>query len=216
VADLPLANGIIIDTQTGQALNPKLAPDQLIAKENKPEDKRRVQERGLDTNNKAIRISTAELPADPQSLNTAGIVWMYFYLGLNDVDIAACTGLRVDQVSLIKGMKLFMQLNTLISDNIAKLNSFDIEARIHKLSGNAMTAIEGIIDDEEVEAAVKLRAAQDLLDRAGHSAKHIIEKRTLLEGGLVIKHVTADSKHELPEINLRKNVIDITPNEEMN
>lgn len=213
--NLPLANGIIIDTKTGQAMAPKLSPDSTTARV-KQKDVSRTIERARDTNNKAIRASIADLPADPSATTTAGVVWLYYMLGLNDVDIASCTGLTIQQVDLIKGMKLFSQLDTMIIANASKLNSANIEGRIHSMAAKSMDAIEEIIDDAEVEASVKLRAAQDLLDRAGHSSKQISDKRSLLEGGLVIRIVQDNSNdmHRVPEIVINKSgTIDVEESE---
>lgn len=206
MANLPLANGIIIDTKTGQAMAPKLSPDETVSRV-KPRDVNRTVERARDTNNKAIRASIADLPADPSATTTAGVVWLYYMLGLNDVDIATCTGLTMQQVDLIKGMKLFGQLDTMIISNSAKLSSASIETRIHSMANKSMGVIEDIMDDGEVDAAVKLRAAQDLLDRAGHSSKQISDKKSLLEGGLVIRVITEGSNdmRRVPEIVINKN-----------
>jgi hypothetical protein len=213
--NLPLANGIIIDTKTGQAMAPRLSPDETVSRV-KPKDVSRTIERARDTNNKVIRASIADLPADPSATTTAGVVWLYYMLGLNDADIAACTGLTMQQVDLIKGMKLFSQLDTMIIANSAKLSSANIETRIHSMAGKSMDTIEDIMNDDEVEAAVKLRAAQDLLDRAGHSSKQISEKRTLLEGGLVIRIVQDNSNdmHRVPEIVINKSgAVDVEESE---
>jgi hypothetical protein len=214
MAELPLANGLIIDTHSRQALPPKVTPEavELHAKK-KVKDRKETTTRGLDTNNQRIRTVIADLPADPQSLTTAGVVWLYFHLGLSDIDIATCTGLSITHVNLIKGMKLFDQLSNLITTNHAKLGTSDIESRIQQLADKSMTTVEDIIDSEDVDAAVKLRAAQDMLDRAGHSAKQVIERRSMLEGGLTIRIVSdSNVSPDIPPIEVRKTkVIDITP-----
>lgn len=218
--ELPLANGIVIDTRTGQAIAPSLHDNAVKQQENNDahrsrqtstaarngvrDGKERVAERGRDRSNRAVRTPIAELPADPRAITTVGVVWLYFTLGLSDFDIRDATGLTLPQIESIKGLSLFDTIGDRVGHNLAELGREDIRSRIERMANRSVDVIEAVIDDNEVEASVKLRAAQDLLDRAGHSAKQIIEHNHKLEGGLVIKHVRSvemDSS-QLPRIHI--------------
>ena len=185
-ATLPLANGVLIDTKTGQAISPQIAPQAAEAKIRSP---KRVHEAGRDKTNKYVRIGVADLPAEPKAVTTIGIVWLYYTLGLSDPDIADATGLTIDQVVNMKGLSLFDTIGSRINKNMNTLLQDDIRARIERSASGALDELEDILADNDVEANIKVRVAQDLLDRAGHAPKQITEHRHTLNGGLVIKHI---------------------------
>lgn len=198
---LPLANGIMIDTRTGQAINPALSVD---ATEKKERPSRRTSEAGRDKNNRDIRTNIVDLPADPKAVTTSAVVWMYYMLGLSDHDIADATGLTLPQIEHVKGLKLFDQLTDRVTRNMAVLVEQDMQGRISRMSGKALDSIEDIIDDGEVDAAIKLRASQDMLDRAGFSPKQIIEHKHKVEGGLIIKYIEdeQDNTSSVPAVDI--------------
>ena len=198
---LPLANGIIIDTATGQAIGPSIDASKT-ERLRKRETKSHVA--GRDRVNIAIRIGIAELIAEPRALTTIGVVWMYYTLGLSDFDISTATGLTVDQVESIKGLSMFDTLQNTLTGNLTKLGEEDLNSRIAALAPQALDELEDIINDGEVEAAVRARVADSLLDRAGYAPKQMIEHKHKHEGGLIIKYVedrTSDMK-TLPNVQI--------------
>lgn len=208
---LPLANGVIIDTTTGQAIAPSLHADAAAHQEKLDERKQpnagtTAQARGRDRTNKAIRTPIAELPAAPNAITTVGIVWLYFTLGLSDFDIADATGLTVKQIDGIKGLSLFDTIGDRIATNSAALGQDDIRARIERTAARSLDVLETAMNSSEVDPAVRVRVAEGMLDRAGHSAKQIIEHNHKLEGGLIIKHVreTVLDSDKLPTVNIDK------------
>lgn len=197
---LALANGVIIDTNTGQVITPSINPEAASIKE---QPSRKTLERGRDKNNRVFRLNAADLPAAPRSITSIGIVWLYFMIGLSDHDIADATGMRLDQVEHIKGLQLFDRIGKMIIDNAAMLHDDDIRTRLVVMSSKALDNIEDISDDNEVDAAVKLRAAQDILDRAGFGAKQIHEHNVKMSGGLVIKYIDdTEATKPVPEITI--------------
>lgn len=191
---LPLANGIIIDTETGQAIGPSVSAAKTERLQRK-EPASHVQ--GRDRVNKAIRIGIAELPAEPRALTTIGVVWLYYTLGLSDYDISTATGLTVAQVESIKGLSMFDTVQSMLMSNVSKLGEEDIHQRIASLAPRALDEMEDILDDGEVDAGTKVRVAESLLDRAGYAPKQMVEHKHKHEGGLIIKYVedkTVDAK----------------------
>jgi len=207
MTDLPLANGLIIDTKTGQAILPNTSPESVIqqqtAKTKQTSEATVV--RGRDRNNRAIRRGLIDLPADTKAVTTAGVVWLYYNLGINDAEIAEATGLKISQVDMIKGLQLFGQLDILLRDNLAALTSDNVQKRIDAMSGGALDKLEDLLEDEETRPATKARIAMNMLDRGGFSPKQVMEHRHSLEGGLIIRHIReiAQPKH-MP-------TIDVTP-----
>jgi len=203
--DLPLANGLIIDTTTGQAMLPNTSPDTVIQQQTAKykTNARETTTRGRDRSNRSIRRGLIDLPADSKAVTTAGVVWLYFNLGINDAEIAEATGLKISQVDMIKGLQLFTQLDTLVKDNIHAMQADSVQKRIDALSGDALNKLEDMLEDEETRPATKARIAMNMLDRGGFSPKQVMEHRHSLEGGLVIRHIReiAQPKH-MPTVDI--------------
>lgn len=208
--DLPLANGLVIDTTTGQAMLPNTSPEAVINQQTKA-NKQSAQTatiRGRDRNNRAVRCGLIDLPADSKAVTTCGVVWLYFTLGINDAEIAEATGLKLSQVDMIKGLQLFTQLDHLVKDNIAAMQADNVQKRIDAMSGKALDGLEDILQDEETRPATKARVLMNMLDRGGFSPKQVMEHRHSLEGGLVIRHIREIAQpKQMP-------TIDVTPVEE--
>lgn len=208
--DLPLANGLVIDTTTGQAMLPNTSPEAVINQQTKA-NKQSAQTatiRGRDRNNRAVRCGLIDLPADSKAITTCGVVWLYFTLGINDAEIAEATGLKLSQVDMIKGLQLFTQLDHLVKDNIAAMQADNVQKRIDAMSGKALDGLEDILEDEETRPATKARVLMNMLDRGGFSPKQVMEHRHSLEGGLVIRHIREIAQpKQMP-------TIDVTPVEE--
>jgi len=170
---------------------PNTSPEAVIQQQTKRhrQSAQEANTRGRDRNNRAIRRSIIDLPADSKAVTTAGVVWLYFNLGINDAEIADATGLKISQVDMIKGLQLFTQLDHLLKDNIAALQSDNVQKRIDAMSASALDKLEDLVEDEETRPATKARVLMNMLDRGGFSPKQVMEHRHSLEGGLVIRHI---------------------------
>lgn len=188
---LPLANGLIIDTDTGQAMTPSTAPEHVINQQTakhkqEPKD---AETRGRDRNNKPIRRGIIDLPADPRAVTTVGVVWLYHTLGISDAEIAEATGLRISQVDMLKGLQLYTQIDNQLKENLARLAHHDVQARIDGMSGDALDGLEDLLQDEDTKPATRARILMNMLDRGGFAPKQIMEHKHSLDGGLVIRHI---------------------------
>jgi len=209
MSDLPLANGLVIDTKTGQAILPSTSPDAVINQQAKKykQSAQATTVRGRDRNNRAVRRGLVDLPADSKAVTTCGVVWLYFTLGINDAEIAEATGLKLSQVDMIKGLQLFQQLDTLLKDNIAALTSDSVQKRIDAMSASALDKLEDLVEDEETRPATKARVLMNMLDRGGFSPKQVMEHRHSMEGGLIIRHIREVAQpKQMPTIDVTPNV----------
>jgi len=205
MTDLPLANGLIIDTRTGQAILPTTSPEAVIQQQTDKfkQTKQAATVRGRDRNNRVVRRGLVDLPADSKAITTAGVVWLYFTLGINDAEIADATGLKLSQIDMIKGLQLFQQLDLLIKDNLAALTADDVQKRIDAMSGKALDGLEDLLEDEDTRPATKSRILMNMLDRGGFSPKQVLEHRHSLEGGLTIRHIREVAKpKQMPTIDV--------------
>lgn len=189
--DLPLANGLVIDTRTGQAILPTTSPDAVIKQQTARtrQTAADASTRGRDRNNRSVRRGLIDLPADSKAVTTAGVVWLYFTLGINDAEIAEATGLKISQVDMIKGLQLFSQLDALLKANMAAMQADDVQKRIDGMSAKALDGLEDLLEDEDTRPATKARVLMNMLDRGGFSPRQVMEHRHSMEGGLVIRHI---------------------------
>lgn len=208
---LPLANGLIIDTTTGQAMVPSNAPEAVIGKQVKREDtasdktKSANQAKARERSNQPIRRGLVDLPADHRAVTTVGVVWLYHALGITDAEIAEAIGLRISQVEMMKQMQLFSQLDEMVRTNLAILAHFDVQKRIDNLSGDALDELENMLTDSDVKPATRARILMNMLDRGGFAPKQIMEHKHSLEGGLTIRHIREVAQpKDMPTINVKE------------
>lgn len=202
---LPLANGLIIDTATGQAMVPSTSPDAVIAQQAKEHKATTKPPRSNGGNNNSVRRGLVDLPADHRAVTTVGVVWLYFTLGITDAEIAEATGLRISQIEMMKQMQLFSQLDELLKSNLAQLAHSDVQQRIDNASGDALDALEAMLTDEDVKPATRARILMNMLDRGGFAPKQIMEHKHSLEGGLTIRHIKDVARpKEMPVINVKE------------
>jgi hypothetical protein len=104
---------------------------------------------------------------------------------------------------MIKGLQLFTQLDHLLKDNLAAMQSESVQKRIDNLAASSLDKLEDLIDDEDTRPATKSRILMNMLDRGGYSPKQVLEHRHSLEGGLTIRHIreVAQPKH-MPSIDV--------------
>jgi hypothetical protein len=202
---LPLANGLIIDTATGQAMVPSTSPDAVIAQQAKEKKATTKPPRSHPSSNSSVRRGLVDLPADHRAVTTVGVVWLYFTLGVTDAEMAEATGLRISQIEMMKQMQLFSQLDELLKSNLAQLAHADVQQRIDNAAGDALDALEVMLTDEDVKPATRARILMNMLDRGGFAPKQIMEHKHSLEGGLTIRHIKDVARpKDMPTINVKE------------
>jgi len=201
---LPLANGLIIDTATGQAMVPSTSPEAVIAQQAKEQKIAKPRTIAKDSNH-PVRRGLVDLPADHRAVTTVGIVWLYHTMGVTDAETAEATGLRISQVEMMKQMQLFMQLDDLVKSNLAILAHSDVQKRIDGAAGDALDALEDMLSDADVKPATRARILMNMLDRGGFAPKQILEHKHSLEGGLTIRHIKDVARpKDMPLINVKE------------
>ncbi len=154
-----------------------------------------------------IRRVLSDLPATPKDMNAIGVILFYQLSGISDADISVATGVDVRVIRNIKDSPAYKQsLDTMIS-HVMEIESNDVR---NLLAKNAKGAAQRVVDVAEALKGSPLGFAADkeILDRSGHSVKTIVEHQHKMQGGLVIRHVSADSGVNAP-------IIDVTPSEEI-
>jgi len=155
----------------------------------------------------SVKRNMGDLPDLPAKMNTIGVVLSYELFGLSVADTAAVTGLTDEQVGTIRMLDAYDTMRKNVVDAIIDQESENV---VDIFTSNARTAANRLVDlAGHARPDISLSASKDLLDRAGHTAKQIMEHRHTLEGGLVIEHVKRDNSQEVPVIDMK----DITDGE---
>lgn len=98
-------------------------------------------------------------------------------LGATNEQIAAHTGVTTATVSnVLRSLPAREVMDGIRADTAMK--TIDVVKQIKDMVPRALQVMEEIMDNEDVSAAVRLRAATDLMDRAGHGAVKKVDMRS--------------------------------------
>ena len=88
-------------------------------------------------------------------------------LGLSDVDIADVMNASLEQIQSIVTLPATQATFERVYQNIIHANSENIQGRIAAHAGSAVDVVVEMMGNNEVRDDVRLKAAQDILDRSG-------------------------------------------------
>lgn len=132
-----------------------------------------------------VHRTLKDIPVDPKQLNAVSLVAAYTLIGLSDNDIALATNLTEKQIGLIKVTEGFTYVYDAAIQAIINTEADDIRSIVSAHARTSVQTIANLRDSSEFDQ-VRLSAAKDLLDRAGHRPADVIEHRHSLDGELRI------------------------------
>lgn len=145
-----------------------------------------------DMNNK--RAVEAKKRVEPKSLWDIHLeILRLAATGLNHVEIARLVGMTEDTIKRICLSKLGQE-RLIELRKVADCGAIDVTKRIQELAPRAIARVEEIMDNEKAKEELRLKAALEILDRAGHSAV-----KTIRTEGVSV-HLSSD---QLAEISRR-------------
>lgn len=185
---IELADGTKVSTSTGQVIREKKERTTSPSFSSAP------------TANEMITTRLSDLPASPRQMNGVAALIVYRLLGMPESDIAEALGTDIEKIKAIAASSLFTDLYSKVSNQVMDLNSESIRVRFAAMSRDALNKVYEIMSDSDDKNALK--AAQDILDRAGHRPADIIMHRHQVEGGLKIEYISRKIDAQLPVIEL--------------
>ena len=185
---IELADGTKVSTSTGQVIREKKERTTSPSFSSAP------------TANEMITTRLSDLPASPRQMNGVAALIVYRLLGMPESDIAEALGTDIEKIKAIADSSLFTDLYSKVSNQVMDLNSESIRVRFAAMSRDALNKVYEIMSDSDDKNALK--AAQDILDRAGHRPADIIMHRHQVEGGLKIEYISRKIDAQLPVIEL--------------
>jgi hypothetical protein len=133
-------------------------------------DKRRVLP-AIKTMGTVREISIDDLPEPDNQMQAAIAAIVGFRLmGLSLVDIAEVMKVGIDKIQSIVSNPAAQITFEKMYRNIISSNSESIQGRISAHAGSAVDTVVSLMTDAEVRDDVRLKAAQDVLDRSGTNA----------------------------------------------
>lgn len=131
------------------------------------------------------RRNIRDLPAPPNVINGVAAAFMYTVLGVGDREIADTLKITTMQLEELREHSAYAECFKTVLDELISTNSDAIHARIASYATKAVDNIFHIAENTE-EDSLKLRANQDLADRAGIGAKQLAERKVSTQSTLRI------------------------------
>lgn len=181
-----LADGTRINPLTGQRVRP------VAVALPRPTEAQQIVNRA--------RRKLADLPTTPKAANALMVVLGYTHVGLNDDDIAIATGLSVEQITTMRALPAYKELERNTIAAIIQRDSDEVRTFISQHAREAAQSLVAATHSDD--QAVALRASMDVLDRAGHRPADVVEHRVRMEGALTIELIEKDAGKEVPQITI--------------
>lgn len=161
-------------------------------KEILPKGQRRIEIDALgkqQQNSVRIKRSLADMPVPAKELNVISVICLYTLIGLSERDIAEALNITADRVARVKMLDAYSTVYEYVTKAIIDEDSEDVA---HLFAAHARKAAQSVLQlatDEDTNAAVRLGAAKDILDRAGHRPIDRIQVQGQLDQTLRIMYV---------------------------
>jgi hypothetical protein len=186
---LILADGTKVDPSTGKVIKEK---------------KQRFVE--IPSASKAVAIvartkrSIAELPVPPSKMNGLSLVLFYTLYGLADQDIAIALNISRQQVENIKKLEEYQNIFNDVQRTILEHEANDVRNIFQQHAANAARKVVDIAENADDDSVLGFKAAQDILDRAGHRPVDTVMHKHQMDDSLKIVYIKKDEGTAIPDI----------------
>lgn len=188
---LVLADGTKIDPTTGRVIRD---PSPAYVAVPSPSEAQQLVTR--------VRRTVADLPLPPNQMSAVGMVAFYALFGLSehDTSLALNGKLSVEQIQEIKTLDAYSEFMDNAKTNILETETNVVRDMFQRHAVNAAQKVITLAETAESEV-LSFKAAQDVLDRAGHRPADIVEHRHTMEDALHVVITKRDETKEIPTID---------------
>lgn len=175
----PVPNGVKrIDKPLARPGDPLATPDgQVHEYHGQVNHKRSIQEQIDPAAYRPMhQRSIKELPGNVGVMNGVSVVFMYTMMGVGDREIADALHVTVEQVRDIRSHSAYADCFEAVLSEFINTNSELLNSRIAAYSHSALDTMGELVTNAKFEGT-RLRAAADLLDRAGATPKQVEQRR---------------------------------------
>lgn len=146
------------------------------------------------------RRKLADLPLAPKHLNPIACVCLYTMFGLDAQEISIATGLRLEDINRLRMSNEYAIMQRSVVDTVLEVETGEVRDYVKKVSRKAAQRVEALVGSSNGDVA--LRAAKDVLDRAGLRPADVVEVRGRMDVGLVIEVVDRQDDAGRPVIDM--------------
>lgn len=146
--------------------------------------------------------SISELPLPPQKMNAVSLVLFYTMFGLADADIAITVGISRDQVKNIKALPEYLSASQDIQASVLQHETNEVRDIFQKHARGAAQKIVEIAANAEDDSVLGFKAAQDVLDRAGHRPADVVLHKHGLDDSLKIVYIQQQPHETIPDASI--------------
>jgi hypothetical protein len=139
--------------------------------------------------------SAKELPAPPQMMKAIACVFLLTTMGLTDREMASLLGISAGDVKSVKNSETYAECFNEVIGELISANSEMLSARLASYANGAVDRIAELSTGGKKEE-VRLRASQDIADRAGIGVQRGINIG-IGGGELRIQYVDADKTADI-------------------
>lgn len=155
------------------------------------------------------RKTVADLPIPPAQLSGVALVAFYTLYGLNDLDVAIALDnkLSIEQIENIREQPAYQEFMEAARANLMHTETSVVRELFEQNAKNAATKILSHVESEN--DVLSFKAAQDILDRAGHRPADIVEHRHKMDAGALNIVITKrDETKAIPMIDVTPNIVE--------
>jgi hypothetical protein len=153
----------------------------------------------------AKRRNMNELPAERQLMNAIGVVFMLTVMGVGDREIADNLKTTVEEVNWIRHHAAYNECFNNVISEFVNANSELLAARIAAYADGALKTV-GELATHGKKEETKLRASQDILDRAGVRPKDVAERAIVKNDLRIIIIEGDDDKGKTFEVSMEQEI----------
>ncbi len=146
--------------------------------------------------------SISELPLPPQKMNAVSLVLFYTMFGLADADIAITVGISRDQVKNIKALPEYLSASQDIQASVLAHETNEVRDIFQKHARGAAQKIVEIASNADEDSVLGFKAAQDVLDRAGHRPADVVLHKHGLDDSLKIVYIQQQPSETIPDASI--------------
>lgn len=152
------------------------------------------------------RRTVKDLPSPDANTQTAiNAILVYQLLGMTDNEISFITHITVADITRIRNIEAYQETFEILFHEFISVNSNSLQSKIASFAGDALDNVMDIARDSKHDLA-KLKANQDILDRAGLHPETLFGKNKTEDGFDSLKIVIqdGDDKETKVDIDLKR------------
>jgi len=148
------------------------------------------------------RRSVAELPLPPAKMNAVSLVLFYTMWGLAEADVAIAVGISREQVANIQKLQQYKQMSADIQSAVLAHEGNEVRDIFTRHAKTAANKIIDMVENADEDSVLGFKAAQDILDRAGHRPADVVMHKHGLDDSLKVLYIKSEAPESLPDTNI--------------